>query len=295
MEEKLGSAFDGLVDKLFGWMKAIIENLPNMAVACLVIFAAYFLSKYANRLSIKLTSKHVKQESINRIIAKLVSIMVIMLGVFLALGILDLSKTLTSLITGAGVLGLVIGLALQGTLSNTISGIVISFRDKIQIGNWVETNGLAGEIIDINLKNFTMKQTDNNIVFLPNKMILETPLKNYSLTPHTRCELQCRVAYDSNLELVEKLTLDTLDKTFIKFDDSKHAEFFFTEFAESSINFKCRFWIEGTKNFHKLHATNLAIIAIKKAFDSEGIRIPYPIRTLEFNNDLKADRPADTN
>ena len=63
--------------------------------------------------------------------AKLTSVLIVALGIFLALGILDLSKTLTGLITGAGVLGLVIGLALQGTLSNTISGIVISFRDKI--------------------------------------------------------------------------------------------------------------------------------------------------------------------
>src|SRR5690606_9246864 len=136
MEEELNKAYDGLVDKLIGWMNSFIEGLPNLAIAILVMLATYFIAKYSHKLAFKITSKHVKQQSIINIISKLTYILVITIGIFLALGILDLSKTLTSLITGAGVLGLVIGLALQGTLSNTISGIVISFRDKIQIGNW---------------------------------------------------------------------------------------------------------------------------------------------------------------
>ncbi|MGJ8592992.1 MAG: mechanosensitive ion channel family protein [Aquaticitalea sp.] len=290
MESPISEAFDGLVEKLMGWLDAIIKSLPNLALAIIVMLAAYFIANYVSKFVSKIVSKRVSQVSIVNIVAKLTSVMIVILGIFLALGILDLSKTLTGLITGAGVLGLVIGLALQGTLSNTISGIVISFRDKIRIGDWVETHDFAGEIIDINLNNFVMKQTDNNIVIIPNKNILESPLKNFTLTPHIRCELNCGVGYSSNLEFVEKLTLETLEKTFERIDDSKPAEFFFTEFGDSSINFRCRFWIDGTKNVHKLKATNKAIIAIKKAFDAEGINIPFPIRTIDFSNNLKLDK-----
>lgn len=291
MEQELSKAYDGLEAKLIHWMKSVVEGLPNLAVAILVLVLAYFIAKYAHKLTYKLTSKRVKQQSIINIISKLTYITVITIGIFLALGVLDLSKTLTSLITGAGVLGLVIGLALQGTLSNTISGIMISFREKIQIGNWVETNDFSGEIIDINLKNLTLKETDNNIVFIPNKTILETPMKNFSLTPYIRVTLSCGVGYKSDLEFVEKLVKTTLNDTFKKIDDNKPVEFYFTEFGDSSINFICRFWIEGTRNVHNLQASNKAIIAIKKAFDKEGINIPFPIRTLEFNNDLKIDNP----
>ncbi len=291
MKEQINEAFNGLVVKLMAWLNTIIEGLPNLALAILVIFAAYFIAKYASKLVKKVVAKRVSQVSITNIIAKLTAIVVVVMGIFLALGILNLSQTLTGLITGAGVLGLVIGLALQGTLSNTISGIVISFRDKIRIGDWVETHDFAGEIIDINLNNFVMQQTDNNIVIIPNKNILESPMKNYSLTPYIRCELDCGVSYSSNLEFVEKLILETLSKTFDRIDDSKPPEFFFMEFGDSSINFRCRFWIEGTRNVHKLTAINLAIKAIKKAFDAEGINIPFPIRTLEFNNNLKIDNP----
>ncbi|OBX24788.1 small conductance mechanosensitive channel [Gelidibacter algens] len=290
MREELNKSWDALIQKLLGWMNAIVENLPNLALAIIVMIIAYFSAKYVSKLMLKLVGSRVRQKSVGNIIARLTTVFVVFVGLFLALGILNLSQTLTSLITGAGVLGLVIGLALQGTLSNTISGIVISFRDKIQIGNWVETNDFAGEIIDINLKNFTLKESDNNMVIIPNKTILETPMKNYSLTPYIRVDLSCGVHYSSDLEFVEKLTKETLEKTFEKIDDMKPVEFFFTEFGDSSINFKCRFWIEGTRNVHKLNATNKAIIAIKKAFDAEGINIPFPIRTLQFDNKLGLEK-----
>ncbi len=292
MKDELNKSFDLLIDKLLGWMNSIVENLPNLILALMVLMLAYFLAKHISRLTLKLLGNRVKQKSVSNIIARLTTVIIVMMGLFLALGILNLSQTLTSLITGAGVLGLVIGLALQGTLSNIISGIVISFREKIQIGNWVETNGFTGEIIDINLKNLTLKESDNNVVMIPNKLILDNPMKNYSLTSYLRVDLSCGVGYESDLEFVEKLTKETLEKTFEKIDDSKPVEFFFTEFGDSSINFRCRFWIEGTKSIHNLNATNRAIIAIKKAFDAEGINIPFPIRTLQFGNKLGLDKNA---
>lgn len=292
MKDQFSKSYDTLIDKLLGWMNSIVENLPNLVLAIIVMVIAYFLAKYVSKITLKIIGNRVKQKSVSSIIARLTTLVVVVAGLFLALGILNLSQTLTSLITGAGVLGLVIGLALQGTLSNTISGIVLSFRNKIQIGNWVETNGFSGEIVDINLKNLTLRESDNNIVFIPNKNILENPMKNYSLTPYIRVDLSCGVGYKSNLEFVEILTKDTLEKTFEKIDDSKPVEFFYTEFGDSSINFKCRFWIEGTKNSHKLVATNKAIIAIKKAFDAEGINFPFPIRTLKFDNQLNLEKKS---
>ncbi|WP_299336597.1 mechanosensitive ion channel family protein [uncultured Psychroserpens sp.] len=286
MKEQLTTAFSNLTDKLLGWLDAIIQNIPNLILAAIVLISAYYIAKYVNKLTHRLVSKRVKQESISSIIARISAVVVVLLGLFLALGILDLSKTLTSLLTGAGVAGLVIGLALQGTLSNTIAGIVISFRKKIQIGNWVETNGYSGEIIDINLKDFTLKEADNNMVVIPNKMILENPLKNYSLTTRMRVFIECGVGYESDLELVEQLTKDTIANTFDQIENPDDVEFYYTEFGDSSINYLCRFWIDAESMLEKLKAKTKAIIEIKKAYDNEGINIPFPIRTLQFDNKL---------
>ncbi|WP_405293000.1 mechanosensitive ion channel family protein [Algibacter sp. Ld11] len=289
MDTAFSEAFNGLVTKLEGWFSTIIEYLPNLALAILVSVAAYFIAKYVNNFTYKIISKRVKQDSVSKMMSRIAAVVVVLLGLYISLGILNLSKTLTSLLATAGVAGLAIGLALQNTLSNTVAGISLSFREKIQIGNWVETNGHSGEVMDINLKEFVIKEADNNIVILPNKMILENPLKNYSLTTKMRVALECGVGYESNLEDVKALTQKTIANTFDQVKSAEDVEFYYTEFGDSSINYLCRFWIDADSMLEKFKAKTDAIIEIKKAYDKAGINIPFPIRTLEFNNKLSVD------
>lgn len=289
MDKTIGAALNNLIDKLQGWLSAIIQNIPNLVLAILVMAGAYFIAKYVKKLVLKLVQNRVSQQSIANMIAKISAVVVVLAGLFLALGILNLGKMLTSLLAGAGVAGLAIGLALQGTLSNTFAGVVISFRDRIQLGNWVETNGFSGEVIDVNLKEFVLKEADNNLVIIPNKMILENPLKNYSLTTKMRVVVECGVGYESDLEYVEKLTKETLTNAFNQLEDTNDVEFYFTEFGSSSINYITRFWIDAESMLEKLKAKNKAIIEIKKAYDKANINIPFPIRTLQFDNKLEFD------
>ncbi|WP_417558289.1 mechanosensitive ion channel family protein [Mesoflavibacter zeaxanthinifaciens] len=286
MKDQLAEAYNLLIDKLEGWFNIIVTNIPNLILAILVLFAAYFVSKYVNKYVSKLMARRVEQNSITNMVGRISAVVVVLAGLFLALGILNLSKTLTSLLAGAGVAGLAIGLALQGTLSNTFAGIVLSFRKKIQIGHWVETNGFSGEVMDINLKDFTLKEADNNIVVIPNKKILENPLKNYTLTTKMRVFLECGVGYESDLEQVEQLTKETICNTFDQIEKPEDVEFYFTEYGSSSINYLCRFWIDAENALEKLRAKSTAIIEIKKAYDKADINIPFPIRTLQFDNKL---------
>ncbi|WP_179006975.1 mechanosensitive ion channel family protein [Winogradskyella forsetii] len=286
MKEQFNTALGNLVDKLIGWFNAIISNIPNLILAILVMVAAYFSAKYVSKLVNKLVDKRVEQDSIKRAIARVSAVVVVALGLFIALGVLNLGKALTSLLAGAGVVGLAIGLALQGTLANTFAGLLLSFRKKIQIGHWVETTGFSGEVMDINLKYFTLKEADNNMVVIPNRTILDNPLKNYSLTTKMRIFLECGVGYESDLEKVEQLTKETIANTFDQVESADDVEFYYTEFGGSSINYLCRFWIDAESMLEKLRAKTKAIIAIKKAYDKEDVNIPFPIRTLQFDNKL---------
>ena len=292
MEDQIKNSFNLLSEKLLGWFNAFVNNLPNLFIAIIVLVIFYYLSNYAAKLVKRLISKRLHQDSLVNIISKITTILVLAAGLFLALGVLNLSRTLETLIGAAGVSGLVIGLALQGTLSNTFAGIVLSFRKSIELGHWVETNGFSGEVIEISLKNFVVKEADNNMVMIPNKSILENPVKNYSLTSKMRVSFNCGVGYESDLEFVEKLTKETIAKAFPNIENTEQVEFYYQEFGSSSIDFLCRFWIEGDKAIYKLRAINTAIIEIKKAFDKNAINIPFPIRTLQFDNDLSLNKDA---
>ncbi|MDX1326800.1 MAG: mechanosensitive ion channel family protein [Arenibacter sp.] len=286
MKLKLGEAWSEMLNRLESWVDSLIINLPNFIIAIVVFVIAIFLSKYISKLILKLLERSSMQKSMKAVIAKIVSVLVILGGLFLILGILDLSKTLNTILAGAGVAGLAVGLALQGALANTYSGIVLSYIEQIKFGDWIETNDYAGEVTNIDLRAVTLRQSDNNVVFIPNKMVLENPIKNYTTNPRSKVILSCGVGYSSDLEFVRSLVKKTLGEHF-KSVEPEDVIFLYTEFGDSSINFETRFWIDSTSALQTKKAKTEAMIAIKKAFDQNGIEIPFPIRTLDFPKDFR--------
>ncbi|MEO9892780.1 mechanosensitive ion channel family protein [Aurantibacter sp.] len=289
MKDKIQESFTDIFDKLLGWMTAFIESIPNLLVATIVMVLAFYMARYVNKWAVRIAAKKIPQESITKLIGRFSAIFVVSIGLFLALGALDLSKTLNTLLAGAGISGLVIGLALQGTLSNLLSGIILSFRSKINLGNWIETSGYAGEVVDINLNSLVLKEYDNSLVIIPNKTIIENPLKNYSLTKKMKIAVECGVGYESDLELVESLVKEAIESVYHQNDNSE-IEVYWTAFADSSINFVCRFWVDAENAKNRLDAKSAGIMAIKKKFNEHDINIPFPIRTLQMNNPINLNR-----
>ncbi len=294
MSEKfsINDSISNLWDKLDGWLEAIILKLPNFAVAILVMVIFYFIAKGLKKLSYKVMFRKISEESIRKMLAKIVYAVVILIGFFIALGVMQLDKVLTSVLAGAGVVGLALGLALQGTLSNTFSGLMLSFLPKVRIGDFIDAQGKSGYVDEINLRNVTLRQTDNEYVVIPNSVFIENPFTNYSWSHRSRVDVSCGVGYESELQKVEDLVIKIISENFEQ-KQNEEVEFFFTEFGDSSINFVTRFWIESTKPKPKLAAQHKAIKLIKKNFDEAGINIPFPIRTLDFGKNKLQLAPKD--
>ncbi len=284
MDEKtfsVNDAITGLWDKLGGWLDAIILKLPNFAVAILVMVIFYFLARILSKFSRKVLLKKINEESIKQMLSKIIFAMVLLVGFFIALGVMELNKVLTSVLAGAGVVGLAIGLALQGTLSNTFSGLLLSFLPKIRIGDFVEAGDHKGYVTEISLRNITIRQTDNEYVVIPNSIFVDNPFTNYSLSERSRVDVSCGVGYEDDLQKVEDIVTKIISDNF-PHQEGEAIDFFFTEFGDSSINFVTRFWIDSKKPKPKLAAQHKAIKLIKQHFDEAGVNIPFPIRTLDF-------------
>lgn len=276
-------SLSGLWDKLDGWMDALVLKLPNFVIAILVLVVFFFIAKGLKKLSRKFLLRKVADESIKQVISKLIYAIVLIIGFFVALGVLQLDKVLTSVLAGAGVMGLAIGFALQGTLSNTVSGFVLSFQPKVRIGDYIETQGQSGYVEEIDLRTVTVRQPDNDYVIIPNKIFVENPFINYSWTTRSRISVNCRIGYREDLQKVEDMVRQIIGSNFEQ-EEKEEVEFFYTEFGDSSINFVVRFWIKSQKPKPKLQAQHNAIKLIKKTFDEAGVIIPYPIRTMDFDN-----------
>lgn len=279
-------AINTLTTKFTSWFDGFVDMLPNILLAIVVILVFIGLAMLTKRLILKFLLRFASNKAVVRLLSNILTVVVVLVGLFIALEILHLEKTVTSLLAGAGVAGLAVGLAFQDPLLNVISGVLLTTRSMpFTIGDLVRTNGYYGNVHSITLRSTIIKTLDGDDVIIPNKMVLQNPIDNVSFEKDRRVEISCGVAYNSDLEKVKKITLESIEK--LNYDRNREVEFYYTEFGGSSINFIYRFWITESNEMDFLSAQSTAIIELKKHFDAEGINIPFPIRTLDFRpNDL---------
>ncbi len=281
MWTQLQEAWNKLIEKLMGWIETLVVNLPNLLLAILVMVMAYFISKYVMKSAKKVISKTTKDKTLISVASNVVTAIFLIFMLFLVLGILNLDKALTSLLAGAGVIGLAVGLALQDPMINFFSGVMISIREYYQEGDLIEINGYFGKIKQVTLRSTILQQPSGQVVIIPNKDVIQNAVINYSYTGRRRIDLECGVSYGDDLEKVKKVVREAIENE-VDHNSNQPVEIYFKEFGDSSINFVLRFWRNITSQADYLEATDAAVVAIKKAFDANNITIPFPIRTLDF-------------
>ncbi len=282
MFQQFNSSFNNLYHKLTGWLNEIVLALPNMVLAAIVLGISIYLSRYFNKIVKNTLYRTTKNQTVVGVISNVAVAVFMIVALFVVLNILNLSEAVTALLGTAGVIGLAVGLALQDPLINLFSGVLMSVKDYYQIGDLIETNGFFGKISKITLRSTIISQPDGQEVIIPNKEVLQNPLKNFSHNGRRRIELDCGVAYGDDLEKAEEIAINAIKNSGIDFRETKPIEFFYMEFGDSSINFRIRFWKNITSQADYYKARHVAIKALKKAFDQNNISIPYPITTLDF-------------
>ena len=281
MLDQLQESWNNLLEKLIGWFDALVVALPNIILAALVGGIAVFLSKYIRKSVERFLQKVTGNNTLVSVGSNFITAIFFLITLFLVLSILNLDKALTSLLAGAGVIGLAVGLALQDPMINLFSGVLMSVRDYYNIGDLIETNGYFGTIEKINLRSTVVLSPEGQEIIIPNKHVLQNPLVNFSNNGRRRIDISCGVAYGDDLKEVRSIAVKAI-KEGVEYDKDRSVEFFFNEFGDSSINFTLRFWKKITGQAAYLAAQSEAIIALKTAFDEKGITIPFPIRTLDF-------------
>lgn len=272
--------YDILTDKLSLWVEEVISMLPNLALAALVFVLGLFLSRVVKRFAARLINRVSKHLTLNNLFISFIYILCIGITVFAVLNILQLQKTVTSILAGAGIIGLALAFAFQDIAANFISGIFITFRRPIHIGDIVKLHDYMGTVEDINLRDTVLLTFQGQRVIIPNKDVFQNPIENYSLLGKRRMDLVVGISYGDDLEKVKRVVLDAVSNVSVRTDDE--ITFFYDEFGDSSINFQVRIWIKSPDQPTWLQGRSEAVMLIKKAFDNKDITIPFPIRTLDF-------------
>ena len=288
MEFNLQKALRIVLDKLESWMETLIAMLPNLVVAVLILVIFYFLARLMRLVANRLLDRLSDKGAINNLFSTLFYLLTLGVGLIIALNVLRLEQTVTSLLAGAGIIGLALGFAFQDITANFISGILIAFRKPIQVGDIIQSRDFMGMVEKIDLRVTVIRTFQGLHVIIPNREIFQNPVTNYTKTYDRRIDLEVGVSYGEDLQRVKEITLNAMDG-MPGLLPNKEVKLFYTGFGESSINFVLMLWIHYPDEPGYLEARSEAIMRVKKAFDANDITIPFPMRTLDFG--IKGGKP----
>jgi small conductance mechanosensitive channel len=184
----------------------------------------------------------------------------------------------TSLIAILGAAGLAVGLALQGTLSNFASGVMLLVFRPFKVGDYVEAAGTAGSVEQVGVFNSILKSPDNVLIVVPNSQIYGQTIKNYSGFETRRIDMVMGISYDDDIGVAVETILSILgaDERVLKDPAPVVAV---NELADSSVNLVVRPWCQGSDYWTlKWDLTR----RLKEGLEKAGCSIPYPQRDVHL-------------
>ncbi len=268
IDQPLQQPLQAVTGKLMGWAQGGLLILPNIVIAVLVIVVCWVAARVVGALVQRLVARFSPNNDVVRLLGFVAYGALLAGGVFVALGVLHLDKTVTSLLTGVGILGLTLGFALQDVASNLMAGLLIELHHPFRVNEVIETNSFVGRVRRITLRDTEIEQLDGQIVIVPNKEIFNKPVVNHTSAPRRRVDIEIKVALDDDIEVALNLARDAIAGVE-KRDPQREIELFFKSMEDTGLPLLIRFWINCDAEIDYLRARSAAIQRVKRAFDTQ--------------------------
>ncbi|MGS0495961.1 mechanosensitive ion channel protein [Pseudoalteromonas sp. S1727] len=268
-------------EKLGGWFDVVISHIPNFIVAVIIAIVFSILARFLGSMMRNLLRRSLDSKQIADLMASIFKMIILCVGLFVALDFMGLKGTVTSLLAGAGIVGLAIGFAFQDMTENLIAGIAMGIRKPFKTGDVIKTDDVFGTVKSINLRNTLVENFYGQLILVPNKILFRNVLRNYSTLGVRRIEVPVGISYGDDPELAAEVIvkkINEFDFVIKQQETAVYAE----SFGDSSVNLLVWFWIKYPGEADFMTVRHKAIVAVKQALSDADISIPFPIRTLDF-------------
>lgn len=261
---KVGEWLEGLLPRA-------LDFVIEVALAFVVIIIGMKLIKWTRKLLKKSLEKNNADTGLVQFLDSLVKY-----GLYILLALTVLQRfgvQTTSIVAAIGSVGVAIGLALQGSLSNFAGGVIILLLKPFKVGDYIIQGGLEGAVSEIQLFYTTLTTPDNRKIVIPNGQLADNSLVNVTSADTRRVDIKVGISYKSDVKLAKDilLKLANADADTLK-EEGKAPMAAVDELGESSVNMILRVWTATEKYWDvKFRLTE----AVKASFDEAGVEIPY--------------------
>ncbi len=263
-----------LTDRFIDWAIAFI---PHFISAILIMFCGYYLARFLSKYTAKVVIKATTDETLGMFLKNVIFAGVLLLTFITALT--NLGVKTTSIIAVLGTAGLAIALALKDSLSNLASGIVLVVLRRFNRGDIINVNSIIGKVDSINLFETKLTTLDNQVIIMPNSILVSSPIININANPTRRMDLIFGIDYGSDLAKAKQILEEIFRADELVLEDPApvigvHA------LNASSVDLLVRFWVK-TENYFQANITLPQ--KVKATFEQKGIEIPYNKLDININ------------
>ncbi|MGB0715741.1 MAG: mechanosensitive ion channel family protein [Phycisphaerae bacterium] len=282
--------YDVVLNLVLGWLKSPEGGIRwgmNILRFIFTVIAFWFLSRIVSKaVSKSLSYAKNMSELLKQFAAGFVRRGVFLVGLVVALSQLEIN--IGPLLAVIGAAGFVIGFALQGTLSNFASGIMILAYRPFDVNDVIDAGGVSGTVESLNLVSTHIRTFDNRRIIVPNNSIWGDVITNVTGTPTRRVDLVFGIGYEDDMSKARQILEDILGKHEKVLSDPAPVVRVH-ELADSSVNLICRPWVR-TSDYWDVYWD--VTISAKQRFDAEGISIPFPQRDVHVHQVGSAEATA---
>jgi small-conductance mechanosensitive channel len=259
----------------------VLSLIYQIIYSIAAIATAWLIKRYASDRLIDNFAKKLKlEEQAAQPIKKFFAIVIYIVAIFILLGIWRLRGTLTGLLAGAGIVGIVIGLAIRDIISDLLAGIILFFDRPFRVGDALVIGNVGGKVLDIGIRSVKLKTWDGVFATIPNRKVCSEVLKNYTKYNQRRLEVVVGVDYDSDLEKVQEAITKAVNRKDVPILKDPEPIIALETLDASSINFKVLFWFSTDVGIPWITLRGKLIQAIVEEFRKQKISIPFPQVTI---------------
>lgn len=260
------------------WPETLLALGLNLVVAILILLVGRWVARRLVDAGERLMARRGFDPTVGGFVRNIAYLVLLVLVVVAALSQLGIPTA--SFIAVIGAAGLAIGLALQGSLSNFASGVLLVTFRPAKVGDYIEAAGVAGTVQAITVFSTTLLTPDQRTITVPNSSLFGGPIVNYTTSPARRLDLVFSVAYDSDLERVKTLLRDVVEGDPRVIEAKKPVQIGVLALADSAVNVAVRPWVANA-DYWPLHFDLHE--RVKREFDAAGIVIPFPQRDVHVS------------
>jgi small conductance mechanosensitive channel len=262
--------FNDLIKNLEGYYNKLVAITPKILLALIVIVIIWMIASRVRMFADERLKKRIHDPLLATFIANLVKATLIIVGIFLMFRIIGLTSIAGSILAGAGISAFIIGFALKDIGENFLAGILLAFKRPFTVGDIIESNGVKGKVMALNLRDTQIK-SDGKDIYIPNALLIKSTLINFNSGGYLLQELIIGIEYGSDYESALNIIHEELKKNGEVSREGYQDRVVVSGITGTTVNLAIRYWVKTHRHVTDGQKRSKILISILTALKENGI------------------------